>query len=121
MKAILDTAQINRCKDPVGYIKAWYEMTGETLATPLPTMTITLDKNIGPWLEGLFKKIVVSVDSEQDLDDIYSQAKAAGLPCSLIVDSGLTEFNGVPTKTCVAVGPGPDGLVDSITGGLKLL
>jgi PTH2 family peptidyl-tRNA hydrolase len=39
----------------------------------------------------------------------------------LIVDAGTTEFHGVPTKTCCAVGPAWADAVDAITGGLPLL
>ena len=53
--------------------------------------------------------------------DIYQQAKDKGLPCSLIVDAGLTEFNGIPTKTCIAIGPAYSKYIDPITGHLKLL
>ncbi|PPD54337.1 MAG: aminoacyl-tRNA hydrolase [Methylotenera sp.] len=73
------------------------------------------------WLEGRFTKVCVSVDSEQELLDIYQQAKDAGLICSLITDAGLTEFNGVPTNTVVAVGPAYPDDVNKITGHLKLL
>lgn len=73
------------------------------------------------WLNGLFTKVVVSCDSEQELVNIYQQAKDKGLPCSLIVDAGLTEFNGIPTKTCVAIGPAYSDDIDPITGHLKLL
>jgi len=76
---------------------------------------------IKEWLEGLFTKICVSVPSQLDLIRIYTQAKVKGLPCSLIEDSGLTEFKNVPTHTAVAVGPGPDDIVDMVTGDLKLL
>lgn len=68
-----------------------------------------------------FKKIVVSVDSEQELLDIYKQALDNRLPAALITDSGLTEFNGVPTKTCIAIGPAMSEDLDKITGHLKLL
>jgi peptidyl-tRNA hydrolase, PTH2 family len=73
------------------------------------------------WLNGLFTKVVVSCDSEQELLDLYQQAKDKGLPCSLIIDAGLTEFNGVPTKTCVAIGPAKSEEINPITGHLKLL
>lgn len=79
------------------------------------------DSDWSVWLRGLFTKIVVSCDSEQELVDIYQQAKDKGLPCSLIVDAGLTEFNGVPTKTCVAIGPAKSEEINPITGHLKLL
>jgi PTH2 family peptidyl-tRNA hydrolase len=39
----------------------------------------------------------------------------------LIIDSGLTEFGGVPTKTCVAIGPDIDAKIDVLTKHLKLL
>ena len=68
-----------------------------------------------------FTKICVSVDSEAELDEIYNKAKEAGLICSMIVDAGLTEFNGIPTKTCCAIGPAWPEDIDKITGHLKLL
>ena len=57
------------------------------------------------WLNGSFTKICVYVNSEAELDNIYKLATDNKLPCSLIVDSGRTEFNNVPTKTVVAIGP----------------
>ena len=73
------------------------------------------------WLTGRFTKVCVSVDSEAALDDVVARAKAAGVPCALIVDAGMTEFHGVPTKTCCAVGPAWVDEVDAITGQLPLL
>jgi PTH2 family peptidyl-tRNA hydrolase len=73
------------------------------------------------WLfNGRFTKITVKVDSEQALDEIYAQAKAAGLETHLIIDSGLTVFHGVPTKTCLAIGPDWSENIDPITSGLTL-
>jgi PTH2 family peptidyl-tRNA hydrolase len=43
------------------------------------------------------------------------------LPVVLIEDAGLTMFNGVKTKTCLAIGPAKDSEIDEITGSLKLL
>lgn len=73
------------------------------------------------WINGLFTKVCVSVDSEQELLEIYNKAKEAGLLCSLITDAGLTEFNGIPTNTCCAIGPDWSEEIDKITGHLKLL
>lgn len=73
------------------------------------------------WIKGLFTKVCVSVDSEQELIDIYNKAKEAGIPCAMIEDAGLTEFNGVVTKTCIAVGPDYPENIDAITRHLKLL
>jgi len=80
-----------------------------------------VDEDEKAWIEGIFTKVCVSVDSEQELLSVYEQAKASGLPCSLIQDAGLTEFGGVPTHTAVAVGPATAEKIDKITGSLKLL
>ena len=73
------------------------------------------------WIEGTFTKICVKCDSKEELYEIYNQATVKGLPCSLIIDNGLTEFNGVPTATCIAIGPASAEKIDKITGHLKLL
>lgn len=82
---------------------------------------IPLDDHIGPWLEGMFKKVCVGVDSEEELFTIYAKARVANIPCAMITDSGLTEFGGIPTNTCIAVGPAHEDIVDTFTGHLKLL
>ncbi|MFB6454236.1 aminoacyl-tRNA hydrolase [Chitinophaga sp. Hz27] len=73
------------------------------------------------WMTEGFKKIALSVDSEEELDRIYQQAVDDGLVVTLITDSGLTEFGGVPTKTCCAIGPNKNEDIDRITKDLKLL
>jgi len=83
--------------------------------------TIPLDEALAAWLGGRFTKVCVSVDSEAALDAIVERARAAGLPCALVVDAGHTEFHGVPTKTCCAVGPAWSDAIDAITGELPLL
>jgi PTH2 family peptidyl-tRNA hydrolase len=70
---------------------------------------------------GRFTKVCVSVNSEAELDAVVARAKEAGVPVALIVDAGRTEFHGVPTKTCCAVGPAWTDEVDAITGALPLL
>ena len=73
------------------------------------------------WLFGIFTKICVSVDSEEELLALYEKARECGILCSLIQDSGLTEFGGVPTYTAAAIGAAESSEVDKITGHLKLL
>jgi PTH2 family peptidyl-tRNA hydrolase len=85
------------------------------------SLVIALDERSEPWLCGRFKKICVSVDSEQALLQVFKRAQAAGLICALIKDAGLTEFDGVPTYTAVAIGPDVDMRIDPITGDLPLL
>lgn len=73
------------------------------------------------WMFGIFTKVCVRVESEADLLEVYERAKASHIPCALITDAGKTEFNGVPTKTCCAIGPAMPSEIDPITGNLKLL
>ena len=86
-------------------------------------MSIDLDKNkaMDSWIKDGVTKICVSVDSEKELLEIFNKAKEAKLVCSLVTDAGLTEFNGVPTKTCCAIGPDWSDDIDKITKHLKLL
>jgi peptidyl-tRNA hydrolase, PTH2 family len=83
--------------------------------------SITLSRVEEEWVRGyFFKKVVLQVSSEEELVRIYDQAKQAGIVAHLIIDHGLTEFAGVPTKTAVAIGPDDDQKIDPITGGLQL-
>lgn len=106
------------------YIKS----LGENIAFPAiydPSKEFTFSYQEGDpldyWLNTSFPKIVVEVYSEQELLDIHEKAKAAGLLACLIKDNGNTEFNGVPTHTCVGIGPNWNEDIDAITGHLKLL
>lgn len=72
------------------------------------------------WLTGPFAKICLQVESEKELLEIYQAAKKEGLVCELITDSGKTEFGGIPTNTCLAIGPDYSEKIDKITGHLKL-
>lgn len=85
------------------------------------TLNVKEGSPLDTWMRGGFKKVCVYVNSEKELIDIYNMAKKANLPAILITDGGLTMFKGVPTKTCVAIGPAFEDDIDKITGNLKLL
>ena len=72
------------------------------------------------WLDSSFRKVTVKVGSEAELLAVYEKALEAGLVTHLITDRGLTEFGGVPTRTCLAIGPDYDDLIDPVTGDLEL-
>ena len=84
-------------------------------------VTFTMDDRSRQWLSGRFTKAVLACKSEEALVALFARAKEAGMLCSLIEDSGVTVFNGVPTKTVVAIGPDRADLIDAITGDLPLL
>ena len=72
------------------------------------------------WIMESFAKVCLQVNSEEELLDIYKKAKDAKLEVNLITDSGLTEFDGVPTNTCLAIGPDYSDKIDEVTKHLKL-
>lgn len=71
------------------------------------------------WIEDLFTKVCLKVDSEEELLDIHQKAIEEGLEVHLITDSGLTEFD-KPTNTCLAIGPDYSERIGKITGHLSL-
>lgn len=73
-----------------------------------------------PWWDEGQRKVVVKVPGYDELLGLRDAARRWGLVTELITDAGLTE---VPpgTTTCLGVGPGPEGLVDEVTGHLKLV
>ena len=87
------------------------------------TFKFKIEKNSiwDAWLNGRFSKICVYCKDESELLELYQNAQDAGIPAVLITDAGLTEFNGVPTKTCIAIGPAKPDEIDEITKHLKLL
>ena len=76
-------------------------------------------KWLDEWLERGEEKVVLRVDSEKELMEIYKKAVDKGLPASLVIDAGKTQLP-PGTKTALAIGPAPEELIDSITGHLKL-
>jgi PTH2 family peptidyl-tRNA hydrolase len=76
------------------------------------------------WMESGFRKVCLQVESEEQLLEIYQKAvefdEFYPLTVHMITDAGLTEFDGVPTKTCLAIGPNDGEKIDQITGHLKL-
>lgn len=86
---------------------------------------VEFDENsiLDKWLNGIFTKICLSVDSEDELVSLYENVKKErpDIPIVLIEDCGLTCFNGVKTKTCVGIGPFWGDDIDIFTKHLKLL
>ena len=73
------------------------------------------------WLNGTFTKICLYVNSESELKELKAKCDAADIPNALITDTGLTEFHGIPTITCLGIGPREVSEIDKITSNLPLL
>jgi PTH2 family peptidyl-tRNA hydrolase len=113
----------DRCQDAVGWVHRFPEPDTGSERRPEDAsiyhsrlLVIPCDEPMWTWSNGAFAKIVLSVETEEDLLKVQELALAAGLPCALITDAGRTEFHGVPTNTTVAIGPAPAEEIDKITG-----
>ncbi len=71
------------------------------------------------WYSEGQRKVVLKARDLEELRDLDSEAKRAGLTHVIITDAGLTE---IPpnTPTCLGIGPAPGTEVDKITGSLPL-
>ena len=87
----------------------------------LKRTTHNLPQEAWNWMFDAHTKIVLGVDSEEELDLIIGNAQYAGLMVHTVIDAGRTEFNGVATLTCAAIGPDHADKIDAITGGLRLI
>lgn len=94
---------------------------GKSVPTCTRSLSLSRTDPLHLWLEGSFAKVVVYVQSEEELNALEQKANELGIRNAMIVDSGRTEFHGVPTKTCIAIGPDFTSRVDEVTGNLKLL
>lgn len=66
------------------------------------------------------KKVVVKVDTEKELLDLFQKIKDNKIPVALIRDAGLTQIK-PGTKTCFAIGPWYEDDIDKFTKDLKLV
>ncbi len=72
------------------------------------------------WISEGQKKIVVWVKDEAQLQELIRKARSTGINCCPIRDAGLTQLD-PNTLTCSGFGPDEDSVIDSITGGFKLV
>lgn len=72
------------------------------------------------WDTGSFAKIVLAVNSEEDLLSLVPALMQKHLNISVIRDVGNTEFGGVTTLTCIGIGPHWSYEIDEITQHLSL-
>ncbi len=75
---------------------------------------------VDEWREEGMKKVVLKVESEEELLKLKKDAEKIKLITALIKDAGRTFFK-KPTITCLAIGPDEDERIDRVTGRLKML
>jgi|JTFO01.1.fsa_nt_gb PTH2 family peptidyl-tRNA hydrolase len=82
---------------------------------------LKLTKNSHSWLNNRsFTKVTVTVNSLEELLQVKENAESKGLKVCMITDSGKTEFDGVPTVTCLSIEPATDDQLEGVTKHLKL-
>ncbi|XP_003227320.1 peptidyl-tRNA hydrolase 2, mitochondrial [Anolis carolinensis] len=64
-------------------------------------------------------KVVLKAPDEEALVQLLGEAKRLGLTVSLIQDAGRTQI-APGSRTVLGIGPGPAGIVDQVSGHLKL-
>ncbi len=72
------------------------------------------------WLETGEKKIVLKVQSEEELKGLFLECESRHMPCALVVDAGLTQLE-PGTVTALGIGPWKSDEIDALTHDLKLL
>ena len=75
-------------------------------------------------VDGLGTKVCLVARNEAEIQLAYHQAKEAGIPCSLIIDSGHIMppfFDGNPIVTALGIGPCTRDQIEFIVKGFNLL
>ena len=72
------------------------------------------------WKQQGMKKIILRVNSEEELMNYKKEASKDKLNNVLIEDAGKTQIE-AGTKTCLAIGPDEEKKIDKVTGHLKIL
>ena len=76
------------------------------------------------WLRSWFNegqpKIVVKVNSLEELLQVQRDTEELGIPSVMVQDRGLTQIP-TGTLTCIGIGPAPSDIIDKVTSELKLL
>ncbi len=111
MKVILDRASVTKIAEGS---KFWADEY-------LWQLQVNEKEPVYNWLMGSFTKIVVSVDSLEELEILETKANKAGILTAKVLDAGRTEFHGERTITALAIGPDWANKLDPITKHLKLL
>ncbi|XP_054811213.1 uncharacterized protein LOC129312578 [Prosopis cineraria] len=76
-------------------------------------------KALNRWEMCAQPKVVVKIESEEDMLVLQERAKSLNVPTHITIDAGRTQI--APNSRTVMAIMGPVEVVDDVTGGLKLL
>lgn len=83
-----------------------------------------LDNDTYEWMSDCFTKVILEAHNEKEMEKIVKKAVENGLiedkDFFKIIDKGLTEFNNVPTWTCIGFKPMQSEKIDKVTKRLQL-
>lgn len=79
----------------------------------------SIKETVKSWHDEGMKKVVLRVESKEQLFEYQQKAKAKGLVASVITDAGHTHV-APGTVTCMAIGPAKDSEIDAVVHDLKL-
>lgn len=94
MKVLLDRMSTERRVVPVFLINEKSDKMGPTYQKEIIIKSMMFDpgSELDQWFNGLFTKIVLGVDSEEELFELRNKAAFLDLPFAVIQDAGKTEF-----------------------------
>ena len=72
------------------------------------------------WFEIGMPKIVLGVESSEELEALAARAADRGIPSALVRDAGRTVVD-AGTATCLGLGPTAAAVIDELTGELRLV
>lgn len=85
-------------------IKEWFDQY-EGYTYHNGGFTVNLTAAQCKWFDASYAKVVLGVEDEAELKALADYAEWGGLAVHRIVDDGRTVFGGVPTFTCIGIGP----------------
>ncbi len=73
------------------------------------------------WMAESFTKIVLSVQTEADINKLEEKAKYFNIPHAVMIDDGWAEYHAEKEVTCIALGPAESDTLDKLTKDLPLV
>jgi PTH2 family peptidyl-tRNA hydrolase len=96
------------------------KMAAQVAHAAVEAMTRAPPADVKKWRSEGMMKVVLKVESFEELAAVHTHARDAKLPNALITDAGRTVVE-PGTITCLGIGPAEDARVDSVTRHLKMV